>query len=158
MEMLNHYHPVTGIVVFVLILLQPIFGFLHHALFKKYQSRTFWSYVHVWLGRIAVTLGIVNGGLGLHWADSMNMSSRGGIIAYAVIALIMWLAWVAASVVGERRRARKLAGAPPKYEERERVGRRRSNGPRGMGDETDSSDDIQLVDSRMHGHYAPKNQ
>lgn len=158
MEMLDHHHPVIGIVVFILIFLQPIFGFLHHALFKKYQSRTLWSYVHIWLGRIAVTLGIINGGLGLQWAGSMNMSSRGGVIAYAVIAAVMWLAWVAASVIGERRRAKKMADAPPKYEEGERVGRRRSHRSRGTGDETDSSDDIQLVNSRMHGHYAPKNQ
>ena len=155
MEMLNHHHPIIGIVVFVLIFLQPIFGFLHHALFKKYQSRTLWSYVHIWLGRIAVTLGIINGGLGLQWADSMNMSSRGGIIAYAVIAVIVWLAWVAAGIIGERRRGRRMADAPPKYVERERSTRRNQ---RTRGDETDSSDDIPMVDHRVHGHYAPKNQ
>lgn len=155
MEMLNHHHPIIGIVVFVLIFLQPIFGFLHHALFKKYQSRTLWSYVHIWLGRIAVTLGIINGGLGLQWADSMNMSSRGGIIAYAVIAVIVWLAWVAAGIIGERRRGRRMADAPPKYVERERSTRRNQ---RTRGDETDSSDDIPMVDHRAHGHYAPKNQ
>lgn len=158
MEMLDHYHPIIGIVVLVLIFLQPVFGWLHHMLFKKYQSRTFWSYVHIWLGRVAVTLGIINGGLGLQWADTMNMSSRGGIIAYAVIAVVVWLAWVAASVIGERRRARRLADAPPKYEERGGVGRGRSPRSRTAGDETDSSDDIQLVNSSMHGHYAPKNQ
>lgn len=156
MEMLDHYHPVIGIVVLVLIFLQPVFGYLHHVLYKKYQSRTLWSYVHIWLGRIAVTLGIINGGLGLQWADSMNLSSRGGIIAYAVIAVVVWLAWVAASVIGERRRSRKMADTPPKYEERERRGSRRQQGTR--SDDSDSSDDIQLVQSRMHGHYAPKNQ
>ncbi|KAF2621252.1 iron reductase domain protein [Macroventuria anomochaeta] len=155
MEMLDHYHPIIGIVVFILVFLQPILGFMHHALFKKYQSRTLWSYLHIWVGRIAVTLGIINGGLGLQWADSMNMSSRGGIIAYAVIAVAVWLAWVAAMVIGERRRARKLADAPPKYAQRERGGSRRRST---TGDDTDSSDDIQLVNSRMHGHYAPKNQ
>lgn len=157
MEMLDHHHPVIGIVVFVLVLLQPVFGWMHHKLFKKYQSRTLWSYVHIWVGRVAVTLGIVNGGLGLQWADSMNMSSKGGIIAYSVIAVFMWLAWVAASVIGERRRARKAADAPPKYEERQRNGRRGQRSGN-TGDETDSSDDIQLVDSRVHGHYTPKNQ
>jgi hypothetical protein len=155
MEMLDHYHPIIGIVVLILIFLQPIFGFLHHALFKKYQCRTLWSYVHIWLGRIAVTLGIINGGLGLQWADSMNMSSKGGIIAYAVIAVVVWLAWVAASIIGERRRSKRLSDVPPKYEERERGGRRRQ-GTR--SDDTDSSDDIPMVDHRVHGHYAPKNQ
>jgi hypothetical protein len=150
MSLLDHYHPIIGIVVFILVFLQPIFGFIHHTLFKKYQSRTFWSYVHIWVGRIAITLGIINGGLGLQLADSMNMSSRSGIIAYAVIAVIVWLAWVAASIIGERRRARKSANSPPKYEEGENGGGRRRQ-QRG-------SDDIQLVDSSAHGHYAPKNQ
>lgn len=157
LEMLDHHHPIIGIVVFVLVLLQPVLGLLHHMMFKKYQSRTLWSYVHIWLGRVAVTLGIINGGLGLQWADTMNLSSRGGIIAYAVVAVVMWLTWVAASIIGEKRRARKLADAPPKYEERGGVGRRRSHRSTTAGEETDSSDDIQLVDS-MHGHYAPKNQ
>lgn len=153
MEMLDHHHPIIGVVVLILIFLQPIFGYLHHLLFKKYQSRTLWSYIHIWLGRIAVTLGIINGGLGLQWADSMNMSSKGGIIAYAVIAIIVWLAWVAASIIGERRRAKRMADAPPKYEG--------NHGSRNRGtnsEGTDSSDDIQLVQPGMHGHYAPKNQ
>lgn len=156
LEMLDHYHPIIGIVVLIAIFLQPILGFLHHALFKKYQSRTLWSYAHIWLGRVAITLGIINGGLGLHWADSMNSSSKGGMIAYAVIAVIVWLAWVAASVVGERRRGRKLADAPPKYEQGERSGRRRRQ--RHGSDGSNSADNIQLVDAAAHGHYAPKNQ
>jgi hypothetical protein len=98
-----------------MIFLQPVFGMLHHILYKKHGSRTMWSYVHIWLGRIAITLGMINGGLGLQLADSMHMSSRGGIIAYGIIAVIVWLAWVAASIVGERRRKRD---APPKYENR----------------------------------------
>lgn len=157
MGMLDHHHPIIGIFVFIAMILQPVFGFLHHALYKKYQSRTLWSYVHIWLGRIAITLGIINGGLGLQWADTMNMSSKKGIIAYAVIAVVVWLAWVAASVIGERRRGRNLASAPPKYEKRERGGRRGLRQRQGSAD-TDSTDDIQLVDSSAHGHYAPKNQ
>lgn len=153
MEMLDHHHPILGIVVLILVFAQPISGYLHHLLFKKYQSRTLWSYVHIWIGRIAVTLGIINGGLGLQWADSMNMSSRGGIIAYTVIAVFVWLAWVAAIVIGERRRAKRLTDAPPKYEENHRRGSRR--GTRNRMEDTDSSEDIQLVRSRTHGHYAP---
>lgn len=155
LEMLDHHHPIIGIVVLIVIFVQPILGFLHHRLFKKYQSRTFWSYAHIWLGRAAVTLGIINGGLGLQWADSMNMSSRGGIIAYAVIAAIAWLVWILASIFGERRRARRLADAPPKYDEGVRRAR---SGRRTISDGTSSSDEVHLAHSRVHGHYAPKNQ
>lgn len=145
MNLLDHYHPIIGIVVFVLIFLQPIFGFLHHAMFKKYNSRTLWSYVHIWLGRAAITLGIINGGLGLQLADSMNRSSKGGIIAYAVIAALVWLVWVAAMVIGERRRKRAAANAPPKYTDPRNSPRSRT----GSGsDRTESAP--------INGHYAPK--
>jgi hypothetical protein len=141
MKLLDHYHPIIGIVVLVLIFFQPILGWMHHALFKKYQHRTIWSYAHIWVGRIAVTLGIINGGLGLKLADSMGMSSRGGIIAYGVVAGLMWLAWVAASVVGERRRKSRgvaVGEGPPKYE-----GRR-------------ESDRSEVSTAPVNGHYAPK--
>ncbi|KAL6703824.1 hypothetical protein ACN47E_009043 [Coniothyrium glycines] len=114
MNLLDHYHPIIGIVVLVLVFLQPFLGFLHHVLFKRYGHRTIWSYAHIWIGRIAVTLGIVNGGLGLKLADSMQMSSRAGMIVYGVVAGIMWLAWVAAMFIGERRRKVANANRPPK--------------------------------------------
>lgn len=140
MNLLGSYHPTIGIVVFVLVFFQPILGFLHHFLFKKYNHRTIWSYAHIWVGRIAVTLGIINGGLGLRLANSMHMSSHGGIIAYGVIAALVWLTWVAAMFVGERRRKRALANAPPKY----------TDSPRRESERSD------LIP--MNGHYAPKGQ
>lgn len=111
---MDEYHPVIGIVVFVLLFFQPIFGFLHHAMYKKHQSRTLWSYTHLWLGRIVITLGMINGGLGFELADTMNMGSRTGMIVYAVVAGVIWLAMVAAALLGERRRRAANAGRPPK--------------------------------------------
>lgn len=141
MDLLDHYHPIIGIVVFIAIFLQPILGFLHHMLFKKYSHRTLWSYAHIWLGRVAITLGIINGGLGLKLADGMHMSSKGGIIAYGVIAAFMWLAWVAASWFGERRRMIAKRNAPPKYKQ----------SPRQGSDESD----VTNAPPSERGHYAP---
>jgi hypothetical protein len=140
MNLLDNYHPIIGILVLISIFFQPIFGFMHHLMFKKHQRRTIWSYGHIWLGRIAVTLGIINGGLGLKLADGMGMSSRSGIIAYGVIAGVMWLAWVVASVIGERRKA-VAKGAPPKYT-----------------DARHGSDGSEMTDLThpVNGHYAPK--
>lgn len=138
MNMLEHHHPIIGITVLVLIFFQPILGFLHHTLFRKYSTRTFWSYAHIWVGRIAVTLGIINGGLGLRWADSMGMSSKGGIIAYGVIAGLVWVVWVAAIVMGESRRKKAIRNAPPKI----------TDSPRQESDRTDVAP--------INGHYAPK--
>ena len=72
-------------------------------------------------------------------ADKMGMSSRPGMIAYGVVAGVVWLVWVAATFLGERRRSRALAakGAPPGYSE----GMREGDGMRGH---------------EAHGVYAPK--
>lgn len=81
-------------------------------LFKKHLRRTVWSYAHLWLGRIIVTLGIINGGLGLRLArrmmpvGMMGTPSRGAIIGYGVAAGCMWLLYVSAVIVGEIRRSR----------------------------------------------------
>ncbi|KAJ4360769.1 uncharacterized protein N0V89_001336 [Didymosphaeria variabile] len=123
-QMLSETHPIIGIVVFAVLFFQPILGFLHHAMYKKYQTRTVWSHLHLWTGRAAVTLGIINGGLGLQLADRMNMSSRSGMIAYGVVAGVVWLAWVAAMVMGEKRRTRavKYAGSPREVSETQPAG------------------------------------
>ncbi|KAF2469846.1 uncharacterized protein BDR25DRAFT_334756 [Lindgomyces ingoldianus] len=107
-NLLNHYHPVIGIVVFCLLFVQPILGLIHHSQFKKYSRRTVWSYGHLWLGRIVVTLGMINGGLGMLLATETGyfVPSRGQMIAYGVVASIMWLLWIFAAVIGESRRSR----------------------------------------------------
>lgn len=136
--------------MFVALFLQPVFGFLHHSLFKKYQARTFWSYAHIWLGRAVVTLGIINGGLGFQLADTMNLSSRPGMIAYSVIAGIVWLVWVIAIVLGEARRKKARRDGPPKY----------SESPRGNSDERAMEEDQTALRDiprpPENGHYAPK--
>ncbi|KAJ4288559.1 hypothetical protein N0V90_011796 [Kalmusia sp. IMI 367209] len=106
-DLLHFYHPIIGIVVFVLLFFQPILGLIHHFQFKKHGRRTVWSYGHLWLGRVLVTLGIINGGLGLLFAHKSGFGrpTRGQMIAYGVVAGVMWLLWVAASIIGERRRA-----------------------------------------------------
>ena len=107
-NLLNHYHPIIGIVVFVLLFFQPILGSVHHFQFKKYRRRTIWSHGHLWLGRIVITLGMINGGLGLLFATETGFfaPSKGQTVAYGVVAALMWVAWIAASVIGERRKTR----------------------------------------------------
>jgi hypothetical protein len=102
---------VIGIILFAFLLIQPIFGQLHHMRFKEYARRTGWSQAHVWLGRTIITLGIINGGLGFKLANN----TRIGPIVYGVIAGIMWVIYVFAIFVGERRRA--AIAPPPKYNE-----------------------------------------
>jgi hypothetical protein len=134
LKLLNNYHPIIGMVVLAVIFFQPILGFLHHRLFKKYSHRTIWSYAHIWLGRAAITLGIINGGLGLKLADN----SRSGKIAYGVIAGFMWLVWVAAIFIGEKRRKAAMQSVPQKQ-------RHGSDGSEGND-----------VPPSVRGHYEPK--
>lgn len=81
---------------------------MHHSLFKKHLRRTFWSYIHLWLGRIIVTLGVINGGLGLRLARRLPIGrpSRAAIIGYGVAAAFMWLLYVLAALLGEKKRSR----------------------------------------------------
>lgn len=51
---------------------------------------------------------MINGGLGLLLAYNAPLGfapSRGQVIAYGVIAGIMWLLYVTAAIIGERRRS-----------------------------------------------------
>jgi len=109
-SLIGNYHPAIGIILFCLLFLQPILGWMHHAQFKKYKRRTAWSYGHLWLGRILITLGMINGGLGMLLATQTGyfVPSLGQMIAYGVVAGIMWTLWVTASVFGERRRSRAM--------------------------------------------------
>lgn len=93
-----------------LLVFQPICGMLHHTMFKKYNRRVFWSYMHIWLGRIIITLGIVNGGLGLLFASQYRLlpPSQAAIIGYSVAAGVMWLFYLFAIIVGEGRRAKNF--------------------------------------------------
>lgn len=87
--------------MFIALLFQPILGVLHHLGFKKHGNRTVISHLHIWIGRIMVTLGIVNGGLGLLLAAN----SRSGEIIYAVVAAVFWFVWMVAACFGEVRKA-----------------------------------------------------
>lgn len=118
LELMNQAHAIIGIVLLISIFIQPFTGLLHHAAFKKHFRRTIPSFVHVWLGRAGITLGIINGGLGLQLARKLPFArpSRGAIVGYSVIAGFMWMLYVVAVIVGESRRSRaaKLTTRDPK--------------------------------------------
>ncbi|KAK4548066.1 hypothetical protein LTR36_010786 [Oleoguttula mirabilis] len=132
LQMLHLAHPIIGIVLFVLLIFQPILGFLHHVMFKKHSRRVIWSYGHIWLGRFVITLGIINGGLGLQLAQRTRFLAppQGSIIAYSVVAGIIWVIYMASAIYGEtKRRSNSAKGditPPPQYEEsRHRRGAKR---------------------------------
>jgi len=101
-------HPIIGLVTLVLLLPQPIFGVVHHARFKRIQRRQVWSYLHLFNGRISVTVGIINGALGLNLAAASAYRKR----VYIIVAAVMWSLWMLVSLWAELmrfRRNRKVA-------------------------------------------------
>lgn len=82
-------HTILGTVVICLFAAQPVLGYVHHRQYVKVQGRSAVSYVHIWLGRVLIVLGVVNGGLGLQLADERNSL----VIAYSVVAGIVLLCY-----------------------------------------------------------------
>ncbi len=91
-----------GIVTLITLLPQPILGYLHHKKFKQVQRRQFWSYMHIFNGRIGVTVGIANGYMGLNLAQAPAYYKK----VYIIVAPIIWALWLLTALWSEIRRAR----------------------------------------------------
>jgi hypothetical protein len=111
----NNHHLVIGIVIFALLFFQPFLGIIHHLGFKKHSQRGVVSHIHIWLGRILITLGIINGGLGLRLA---GIRRSGVYIAYGLVAGIIWLVWMATTIFSESKRLREPLAAARKTRRR----------------------------------------
>lgn len=102
---MSEAHPILGIVVFAMLFVQPLAGWLHHRQFVRSGQRTAVSQVHIWNGRIAIILGMINGGLGLKLSSVQTRY----VIAYSVVAGVIGLAYIAAIVWGETARSRRTS-------------------------------------------------
>ncbi|GAB7337801.1 hypothetical protein MBLNU457_4211t1 [Dothideomycetes sp. NU457] len=90
-------HAIIGIVVVGILLFQAGGGLLAHS-----TNGRFMNVFHKWLGRATVTLGAINGGLGLQLAAN----TTGGEIAYGVVAgvfFLLYFAVIAYTEVRDRR-------------------------------------------------------
>ncbi|KAJ9659966.1 hypothetical protein H2198_002856 [Neophaeococcomyces mojaviensis] len=115
-------HPKLGVAILALAFLQPIFGLIHHSIYKrraldtkagrptKAPGRTVVGYIHLWLGRLLIVLGMINGGLGLRLAASSPFAgnNKTKAIAYGVGAGIMLLLYLIFVVFGEIRRSKNI--------------------------------------------------
>jgi hypothetical protein len=63
----------------------PFIGAISHWRSRKTGKKPVLGYLHVWVGRIVITISLVNGGLGLRLAEG----SSGGEISYAVLAAVV---------------------------------------------------------------------
>ena len=53
-------HQIIGIIVVLALVAQAVLGHLHHRGYKKYGQRNMVSHAHLWLGRVAIVVGMVN--------------------------------------------------------------------------------------------------
>jgi hypothetical protein len=109
---MSEAHPIIGIVLVALLLVQPIAGWLHHRQFLRTGQRSAVSHGHIWIGRIAIVLGMINGGLGLQLASAQNRY----IIAYSVVAGVFGISYLVSIVVGEMARSRRTSIAGSQHE------------------------------------------
>lgn len=98
----TNYHPIIGIVTLIMLLPQPVVGWLHHAKFMRVRRRQVWSYIHLFNGRVGITMGIINGGLGLNLAAAASSRKR----TYIIVAAVMWTLWMLVALWAEVRKVR----------------------------------------------------
>ncbi|ROW16137.1 hypothetical protein VPNG_01788 [Cytospora leucostoma] len=103
----NNTHTQLGTVVVTLLAIQPALGYLHHIHYLKKGSRGIISHGHIWWGRILMAIGVINGGLGLQ----LTNAGDGLIIAYSIVAAVMFLAYaIVKTIVSIRRKPQGNAG------------------------------------------------
>ncbi|KAJ5109667.1 hypothetical protein N7532_002312 [Penicillium argentinense] len=93
----EEYHPIIGIVtVSLLVLFQPVMGYLQHRHFLKMGEKGVFAYAHRWLGRILLALGVINGGLGFRLAGVGSKDApTGAVVAYSVVVGVVAVVYLA---------------------------------------------------------------
>ncbi|TWU74444.1 hypothetical protein ED733_004426 [Metarhizium rileyi] len=100
-------HMQLGVVVSILMTIQPVLGWFHLRYFVKHGQRGPISHVHIWFGRIIMIVGIANGGIGLQGAGA---SSR-FVVTYTIVAIMVSIIYLAGMSFGI---AKKKNRQPPR--------------------------------------------
>lgn len=92
------YHPVIGyFAVAGVALIQPVLGVMQHIQWRRFKRTTYWGVSHRWFGRLISILGIINGGIGFHYAYAKNPDiPLASPISYAFICAGVVVIWVSA--------------------------------------------------------------
>lgn len=109
-NVMDDSHPILGLfVVGLLILFQPAMGLLQHLHFRRTGGKSVFSHVHKWLGRLAIILGVVTGGLGFRLAgiNKNPNTPKSAVIAYSVIAGVMGLVYATVQALRTARDSRR---------------------------------------------------
>lgn len=96
---ISAFHPVFGIAIVILLVFQPILGYVHHLKYKRYHAPSPYTHAHVWFGRVIVSAGLIDGLLGILLAGK----GTGTIAAYCVVAGGVWIIWILVVVFAAKR-------------------------------------------------------
>jgi len=93
-----HAHVVIGLlVVCTIIVFQPAMGILQHLYFKKTGGKSIFAYLHRWIGRGAIALGMINSGLGFQLAShNIIVPTHSYVRSYVLLGVLVsvWLGLV----------------------------------------------------------------
>lgn len=94
-------HAIIGTIIYGLTLSMPILGILHHKNYISTHNSYKFAWIHVYLGRVLILAGIINGGLGfqLGYYETHLPKLRQGEIAYGAIAGFIGLVWISVSIM-----------------------------------------------------------
>jgi hypothetical protein len=91
-------HVAIGLVVVcTIIIFQPIMGILQHQYFKKTGGKSKVAYLHRWIGRGAIILGMINSGLGFQLAATNVIVPQSSYVrSYVILGILVsiWLGFV----------------------------------------------------------------
>jgi hypothetical protein len=135
-------HPILGLIILIIALVQPISGYIHHQRYKRRRAnaphgrpkagRTTLSRFHISTGRFLMIMAVINGGLGLRAAGPLQSASttENAKIIYAVLSSWMAMLYIGITWSFESRKATqersehillksKYNSNPPSYDESE---------------------------------------
>lgn len=105
-DQLDGYHQIIGYIIFAcLVAFQPALGIYQHLHYHKTGGRSVLGVVHQWLGRVVILVGVVNGGLGFRQSGPVGSTyvPRGAVIGYSIVAVIVFIIYVAVVFISKRR-------------------------------------------------------
>lgn len=110
-------HQIIGFIVVGFVLGQSILGFIHHRAYQHTQRTTKMAPIHVWLGRVIIVIGTVNGFLGFNLALTpwKNYILAGSVTFISVVFAFLIFGKAAVSRILGKRYGRRLNEDMPGY-------------------------------------------
>jgi Eukaryotic cytochrome b561 len=84
----NSAHQIFGTFIIVALIGQFVLGFMHHRIYKQTQASTKLAPYHVWLGRVIIPAGIINGFLGFPLA--LNPKYNWALLALTLLMVVVF--------------------------------------------------------------------